>query len=337
MRPGRQFIQSIVLLFLIAVGAVLAAAQNNSSIFGQVYDARSRASVGNLYVELQDGLGLTLLRGRVDSTGRFIFRGLNGGTYNVKVLAIGTNYQDTVQEVRLISVPLGRGRYSADTAYVDVYLKPDPRRVNTGSGGRATVVFAQEVPDEARKLYKKGAGQLDDKKAEGLETLKKALAIFPNYYDALDLLGGEYVRREQYAEAVPHLIKAIDVNQRSYSSFYALGVASYNLKDLNAAGEALRAAVTLNPQSVNAQLFYGMVLRINGNYEPAEKALLQAKSLSKSAPVAEVHWQLGLLYEKIGRYGQAADELEQYLKIEPKRANAEQVKKLIEQLRAKAK
>lgn len=336
MKPYGRFIQSVVILFLIAAAAFAAAAQNNS-INGRVYDAQTRAMLPDLYVELQDQLGLTLGRSRTDSAGRFFFGRLSSGEFNVKVITFGTNYQETIQSVRLISMPTASGRLSSDVAYVDVYLKLDPRRVNSGSNGPAGIVFAQEVPDDARKLYKKGVGELDDKKDEGLESLKKAVEIFPTFYDALDRLGSEYVLRKQYEEAAKYLVRAIDVNRRSYSSYYALGVASYNLKNLPAAIEALHAATVISPQSVNAQIFYGMVLRINGDYERAEKALLQAKSLAKSAPVAEVHWQLGLLYEKTERYKQAADELELYLKAAPKAPNAEQVKKLIETLRAKSK
>jgi tetratricopeptide (TPR) repeat protein len=196
----------------------------------------------------------------------------------------------------------------------------------------------QEIPDEARKLYKKGVMQLEDKKDEGLDSLKRAIEIFPTYYDALDRLGTEYTVRKQYQAAAPYLVKAVEVNNRSYSSFYALGITSYSLKNYQAAAEALRAATELNPQSINAQLFYGLVLRVDGSFEKAEKALLQAKSLSeKSAPVSEIHWQLALLYQKTERYKEAADELEQYLKIERKAPNVEQIKKLIVELRAKAK
>jgi tetratricopeptide (TPR) repeat protein len=336
MKPCGRLIKSLFLFFLIAAAVTAAAAQNNS-INGRVYDAQTRALVPDLYVELQDQLGLTLGRSRTDSSGRFFFGRLSSGEFNVKVITFGTNYLETIQSVRLISMPTARGRLSTDAAYVDVYLKLDPRRAGSGSNGPASVVFAQEVPDEARKLYKKGADQLDDKKDAGLEALKLAVEIFPNYYDALDRLGSEYVLRKQYAEAAEYLIRAIDVNRRSYSSYYALGLASYNLKNLPAAIEALGAATVLNPNSINAQLFYGMVLRIDGDFEKAEKALLQAKSLAKSAPVAEIHWQLGLLYEKTERYRQAADELELYLKAAPKTANTDQVKKLIENLRAKAK
>jgi tetratricopeptide (TPR) repeat protein len=337
MKYGKQLVQSIVLFFLIIAAATVVEAQT-SSISGNVFDAQSRAPLSDLYVELLDQLGRMLSRTRVGGAGRFVFSGLRAGDYQVKILTLGTNYQEATQDVRLISLPLGNGRYSSDMAYVDIYLKLDPRKINTGSGGAATVVFVQEVPDEARKLYKKGVGLLEDKKDEGLDSLKRAIEIFPTYYDALDRLGSEYVQRKQYQEAATYLIKAIDVNKRSFSSFYALGIAGYNLKNWQAASEALRAAITINPQSINAYIFYGMVLRLDSNFKEAEKALLQAKSLSeKSVPVAEIHWQLALLYEKTARYKEAADALEQYLKIDRKAQNAEQIKKLIADLRAKAK
>jgi tetratricopeptide (TPR) repeat protein len=333
----RRLVQSVVFLFLL-VGATFVAQAQNNSITGLVFDANSRQPVGDLYVELLDSIGFTLARARIDSSGRFIFRGLRAGNFQIKILTFGTNYKEEIQDVSLISIPLGNGRFSTDAAYVDIYLKLDPRKINVGSGGAATVIFAQEIPDAARKLYKKGVKQLEDKKDEGLDTLKQAIEIFPTYYDALDRLGTEFMLRQKYEEAAPYLIKAIDVNQRSFSSFYALGIVSYNLKNLEAATEALRAATTINPQSINANIFYGMILRIDGKYEQAEKALLHAKSLAeKTVPVAEIHWQLALLYEKTARYTQAADELERFLKLAPKTADAQKIKKLIADLRAKAK
>lgn len=341
---SRQFVQGVVLFFLLIAAmtiAVTTAQAQNSAINGNIFSAQNRQPVGDLYIELQDQFGRTLLRTRVNMSGTFFFRGLRAGTYNVKVLTFGTNFQEASQEVTLVSFPLGNGRYSTDIANVDIYLKIDPRKIQAGGGGTVApgVIFAQEVPDEARKLYRKGVERLDDKKEDGLDSLKKAIEIFPIYYDALDRLGNEYVKRKQYEEAAKYLVKAVEVNPRSFTSFYSLGIVSYNLKNLPLAIEALREAIKINSQSINAYIFYGMILRIDGNFEQAEKALLQAKSLAakNSSPVGEIHWQLALLYDKTARYRQAADELEQFLKIEPKAPNAEQIKKLIEQLREKAK
>lgn len=330
-------IRVFVFVTFIILAAIAAPAQSNNTIYGQVVDAQSRQPVGDIFIELMDYVGAPLRRARLSSDGRFTFVGLRGGDYQIKVLTFGTNYQETIKDVRIVSMPLGNGRYSSDQVFVDIYLKMDPKKAGTGDGA-ATVIFAQEIPGDARKLYKKGVKQLDDKKDEGLELLKQAVEIFPTYYDALDRLGTEYVQRKQYEEAAPYLTRAADVNKRSYSSFYWLGVANFNLKNMPAAIEALRSAVTIKPLSVNAQLFYGMLLRMDGNYELAEKALLQARSLTeKGAPVAEVHWQLALLYEKTSRYKEAADELERFLKVQPETADAEKIRKLIDDLRAKAK
>jgi Flp pilus assembly protein TadD, contains TPR repeats len=332
-----RLLQSAFLFLLFAAAVIAVQAQNNSSIHGNVFDAQTRRAVPDLYVELLNDMGFTLRRMRIDTTGRFSFTGLRAGRYKIKVITIGTNYLEETKEVTLVSFPR-RGGWTPDIAYVDFFLKLDPRRVNIGSGGPASSVFVQEVPGEARKLYKKGVDQLEDKKDIGIETLKKALEIFPDYFDALNRLGMEYFERKQFAEAVPYLVKATNINRRSFSSFFLLGLASYNLRDLNTAGEAMREATVINPQSIDAQLWYGIVMRITSDFEKAEKALLQAKSLAENAkPVSEIHWQLALLYEKNARYKEAADELEEYLKIETKAPNAAQIRKLIEQLRAKAK
>ena len=339
MKPRFYLVASVVFLFVVGLCATSrTAAQSNNSIFGVVFDAQSRRPVGDVYVELLDELGSSLRRARVEPSGRFVFNGLSAGRFTVRVLPLGTNYHEESQEATLVSLPRGAAGASSDTIYLEFYLRLDPRRANAGLSGVTGTVFAQEVPEAARKLYKKAVAELDEKKDAGLETLVQALAEFPNYYDALDRLGNEYVRRERFAEAAPYLVRAIDVNQRSFSSFYALGIACYRLKVYGDAIQAFRAAAIINPQSLNAQLWHGISLRVAGDYEKAEKVLLQAKALAeKNAPVGEIHWQLALLYEKTARFGLSADELERYLKIEPNVPNAAQIRKLIEQLRAKAK
>jgi tetratricopeptide (TPR) repeat protein len=194
-------------------------------------------------------------------------------------------------------------------------------------------VFVQEIPEDARKLYTAAVKDLSDKNDKGFEELDQALKIFPDYFDALNTAGRTYVQRKEYQKSLPYLIRAIDVNQRSYSSFFALAYACFQLNHTPEAVEAARGAVILQPTSVNAQHLYGTLLRMNGNYDLAEKALLQAKKLSKDSPVADVHMQLALLYNKLGRNNEAADELETYLSINPDAADKQRIKELIVKLR----
>ena len=307
----------------------------NNSISGFVFDSTTRSPVADVYVELKNDSYNTLRRVRTDGTGRFSFNGIPSGQFVVKVSPYGTNYLEQSQNVSIVSNNIG-GRISSDSVYLDIYLKQDNRQ-NKQEFYPAGAVFVQDIPASAKDFYKKAIDELNDKRLDsGLENLKKALEVFPDYYDALNRLGIEYVRQNKYYESLPFLIKAVEINQRGFSSFYGLGIAAYNLKQMKEATEAFRATTVLNPQSVYAQLQYGRSLRITGNFKEAEKALLKAKSLDKDSELSEIYWQLGLLYDKTGRYGDAANELEKYIKVQPDIPNLQQIKSLIAKLRLKA-
>src|SRR5207237_7541153 len=149
MKNLKILFQSIFLFTLIFAASSLTFAQSNNSIYGQVFDPQTRLTIENIFVELTDELGFSIRRIRIDSSGNFLFSGLRAGNYKVKVNTFGTNYAEAEQDVSLFSMPLGNGRYSSDTAYVQINLKLDPRKVDTGAQGAATVIFAQDVPEEA--------------------------------------------------------------------------------------------------------------------------------------------------------------------------------------------
>ncbi len=301
-------------------------------IEGVVWDPYRRP-VPDLYVELQNENYSTISRVRTDAAGRFWFNGIQGGHYNIKVLTTGTNYLEQTVDVEIVNVVRG----SSDEAYKDIYLRFDKSKVNNGVSGITDAVFVQNVPDEARKLYKKGVKDLSGNSEKGFAELEETLKIFPDYYDALNLLGREYVARKEYQKSLEYLIRSINVNQRSFSSFYALAYACYQLNHKPEALEAARGATMLQANSLNAQLLYGTLLRQDGSYEKAEKVLLQAKKLGKDAPVPAVFWQLALLYKKLGRNKEAANELESYLKIQPEARDKKEIQDLIAELRVESK
>ncbi|MEP7211789.1 MAG: tetratricopeptide repeat protein [Acidobacteriota bacterium] len=299
-------------------------------IEGMVYDP-NRRGVPEVYVELQNSFNSTISRQRTASSGRFVFIGVQPGQYYIKVWTTGTNYEEQTQSVEVVSVLRGAN----DTVYIDFYMKYDRRKTSIGVSQISEVVFVQEIPDPARKLYKSGVKDLNDNFEKGAAAIDQALAISPDYYDALNALGTAYVVRKEYEKAAPYLIKAIDINRQSFSSFYSLAYAAYQLKHLPEAVEAARAATILAPGSVNAQLLYGTVLRLSNENGKALDALLKANRLSKEVRIADIHWQLALLYNEMKRYKDAANELETYLAINPDAGNKKQVRDLIQQMRTK--
>jgi tetratricopeptide (TPR) repeat protein len=197
------------------------------------------------------------------------------------------------------------------------------------------VIFAQEVPDAARKSYTEGMADLARHQDKGLEELQTAINIFPDYFDALDSLGKEFISRRMYEKGYPYLLRAIDINSRSSSSYYSLGFAFYQMKQYPAALEAAKATTLLAPASMEAQLLYGTILRITGSYAEAEKALLAANTLAKKMN-GETHWQLALLYNRLNRTHDTINELETFLKLVPDSPDKNKIRDMIARLRTSA-
>jgi tetratricopeptide (TPR) repeat protein len=323
---------AVVLLFTllwsgtIAVQSALPFQQNLNSISGHVSDAQHNP-LPDLRIELLNEVDTVIQTVKTNGSGLFVFRKLSDGTFQVRVQTAGTNYVSQTKRVELTR-PHGFG-----AAFEEIDFVLTTNRAATPAG-KPGVIFVQDVPEQARKLYIKAAELIEksDKRQEALGFLKNAIEIYPQYFDALEMLGTEQVKDRQYERAVPVLTKALEINSRAFSSCFALGVAQYNLKQLEPAIESFRRAVTLNEKSVNANLWLGIALRQTSKLDEAEVALTRADGLAGSK-LPDAHWQLALLFNQQKRYKEAADELEIFLKVQPDSRDAELIKKLIKRLR----
>jgi tetratricopeptide (TPR) repeat protein len=297
-------------------------------IDGQVYDEQ-RNPVADAFVELANEVGSMIGHTKTSSNGRFSFFGVSGGTFAITVKPFGKNLLEQTQSVY---VPLSV-RGNSESAYVDFYLRSD-KAAEQRASMPPEAVFAQEIPAEAKKAFQSGSKDLDDGDNGGLLKLEEAIKIFPTYFDALRRLGSEYVARAQYEKGYPYLLRAIDVNGQSFSAFYGLGYAFYQLKKYPAALKAAEACILINGGNSDAQLLFGTLQRISGNYKGAEISLLKAKSLSKKVN-PEIYLQLALLYNRLNRNGEAADNLDQYLRLVPDSPDKKKIRANIEALRAK--
>jgi len=313
--------------------------QTGNQISGHIFDS-SRRPVPQLYVELMNDLSQMIARTRTDDSGFFIFNHLSSGHFKVRVIVTGTGYVEQVQDVDIINFAHQSGTggviSSRESREVDLYLRTESEMRGAATSASPGVIFAQRVPEEAKRVFEKALDDLNNGRRydQGLQGLKKAIELFPDYYAALERLGTEYVKRGDYPAGVILLRKAVDVYPRGYESLYSLGVGLYNLKELSAASDAFGRAVAISPKSVNSHLWLGRVLREEGKYDSALLHLQRANELGNGR-VAEAHWQLALLYNHAKRNREAADELELYLKSKPDAADAESIKDLIRKLRTK--
>jgi tetratricopeptide (TPR) repeat protein len=311
--------------------------QSGNQISGHVFDTSGRP-VEKLRVELLDEVDSVIQSTRTDSSGLFQFKSLSTGTFQVRVHTFGTNYvEPSPERVSIINFNQGQaGIRGFQFIQADFTLRTREEGAGTRNNG---AVFAQDVPEPARKLFAEGVRLLeakDDK--QGLEAIKKSIEVFPNYFMALERLGTEYAKREKYLAADILLTKAVEINPRADQSLYWLGISQYKLNQTASAIATLKRVISLVPNSINASMALGIALYAEGKLNESEIQFKQtyklAKSSGKNIPV--VHLHLAQLYDKIKRYKDEASELELYLQEEPNDPETPTYRKAIESLQKKA-
>lgn len=335
-------------LFVDMVAEAAPVIQGRSTIYGRVYGDAGRP-VADVYVELLDDFNASIRQNKTDASGRFQFNGLVDGRYLIKIIPGNTGYMEHTQQVviaSISSVPAaaqGAGRNSgSDNQHLDIALKLDQRIIAGPFSGAPAVVFVQDVPPAAQRNYEDGISYFRQKKeAEAFASMKSALEVFPNYYAALDRLGGEYAVRgtkdRSFYEAGRLLLaKAAEVNPRGYSSIFGLGWTQYHLGLTEEALASFEKAASLYGKGPEAYLWLGKAQRKLGKLDKAEEVLKRADQLANSKS-SDIHWQLAGVYNDQKRFREAADQMELYLKNAPKGEDPEKIKNLIKTLRDKAK
>jgi tetratricopeptide (TPR) repeat protein len=336
MRSWRDFIRSLaVFVALVACTVAVSAQQGRNAINGMVVNS-GREPINRIRVELQNELEMFITYTYTDAAGRYSFRNLSQGVFIVKV---HTDGKHTGQSTRVVLQAL-RNSGASHYEQIDFMLKEITEKKLTTLSGTTSTVFAQEVPEKARKIYDRAVKQLDNaqEKTAGIASLKEALQTFPRYYDALERLGIEYVRLQQYEEARQILTLAIDVNRSGSASLYGLGVAQFHTQRTAEAVESLQRALIIAPDSSNSafeHFYLGLSYWKLNRHGDAEPHLKKAGELGGNSVPPDIHMYLAQYYSESGRRQDAAAELELFLKLVPNAQDAEKIRNLIRQLKSK--
>jgi len=303
--------------------------QSTFEVFGNVRDDSGKP-VNGIRISLTDENYQPINTIFTDSSGRFRFPGLVQGRYQLKIEPAGQPFYEQVLKLDLQAIRIRPGN---EPYPVDIVVK----RKKEAPPERAAVVFAQQVPDTARSEYEHGVNSLRDNKSdEAIESLKKAVGIFPDYFLALELLGTEYVKRNEFEPAVPILTHALEVNHAASKSLYALGVANIKLNHTAEAIEWLKKCAELDSSNANVYMYMGIAYGNNRELDQAETALKKAYQLG-GTQAADAHLYLAGLYNKQERYAEAVKELELYLREASNVKNSAPIKETIIKLKEKAK
>lgn len=258
-----------------------------------------------------------------DEDGVFHFNQLESGSYTVTVDA-GKEYDPALETV------LVEQRFVNVTIYLKA--KPDP------SIPQAAVDFYRQGQEFARKGNTNKAA----------EQFNSALAISPQFAAALSELGVQYMKLAQMDKAAQTLEMFLKLRPDDPLGQLHLGVALYNQsvalygekkvdesnQKATQAQTHLQTAITLKSSGPSAHYYLGMTLIRLRRYDEAQKELeLAITNGGENLPQA--HRYLGGLYQSAHRNKDAADELEKYLKLDPKAGDAERIRGIIKDLRSK--
>lgn len=321
-QPGSNIFTPLLWALLVC-SASSAQTDNGHTIIGKVR-RQSGQPLSHVLVQLETGNGVMITQTVTTNEGDYAFSGLTGASFMLVVNDPDHElYNERLQLAQLTST-LG------EMVRVDIILTPKPQAAKTPSG----TVFHQDVPDAALKAYRRGVKLLDERKsAEGMDSLNEAIKLLPNYFDAHFALALEMIRLHRRDDAIAELERARTVNPRDGRLYHAFGLVLFEQKNYELAAKVFEAAARIEPNNAEARLMRGASLIELGLLDEAEQEIKRAGRISADK-LAMVHFQLARVYERRGDRSRAADELEAYLRKNPRAENAVALREAIKRLRA---
>ena len=252
-----------------------------------------------------------------DQDGVFNFNGLVPGDYTVMV--------DAGPEFEKAQEPVGIYAGTSKVVQVTIQLKPKISSSNPMFAG---------VPANALKLYEKGmeAVKKNDSKA-AVESLSAAVAAHPTFAVALNDLATQYMHLKQWDKAAETYDSLIKLKPTDPAAHLNAGIVAFNQKKMEDAESHLRKAIELKSVGPSAHYYLGLIMISTKRYADAVPEFETAVA-NGGENLALAHKYLGGLWMN-SKPQEAADELEKYLKLDPKAPDADKIKGTIKELRSK--
>jgi Flp pilus assembly protein TadD len=230
-----------------------------------------------------------------------------------------------------------------------IFLEPDVAD-SAGNATGGSVISAKQlatkIPDKAIDEYKKaGKESAAGNYSKAVEHLKRALELAPDYYEAQNNLGVQYLQTQLFRDAEKAFGRAQSLNPGADEPLINLGSLYYQEGQIQSSSgkeEAgatfqkavgfLQEAIRKNPRSAIAHQYLGAALYKTGSYDQAEPALHRALELDSGLTEAEIN--LLNVYTRQNRYAEALQQIDSFLQRNPKSPQRGPLEKLKEQIEA---
>jgi tetratricopeptide (TPR) repeat protein len=249
-------------------------------------------------------------RQRINPGGRYRFDRVQDGDYWLVIEFDGA-------EVARDSVFIGKTSIATDLKH-DLNLGCRSAIARKGSGG--AVVSAADMYDrsEANKLlYQKSAKEIESKNyPQAIATLRELVSSDPGDFPAWANLGMLYFLQKDLEAAENSYKSALSAKSSYFTALLSLGRVRLARKNYEGAIEPLEAALKVDPNSASANYFLGEAYLQMKKGSKAVGYLNEALMLDPIG-MADAHLRLAALYNGAGMKDRAAAEYEHFLQKKP--------------------
>jgi tetratricopeptide (TPR) repeat protein len=308
------------------------------SIRGKVVIANRHDFDQRIEVRLEKSALQVIQTTYTDSSGNFDFRNLAPGAYYVAITLEG--YEPVHQLVEIFNT-FGNTSVTVFLNKPAIEVRERPSGFDAADPDVVDISQMREnFPKKAVQDYEKA---LDEKQKGRLESavklLQEAVELAPTFFHAHNNLGIIFQLLKRYPDAEREYNRSHQLNVKSERPLVNLGSlyieeSSQEKTNKEAAGklldqalDSLEDAVKLNPRSAVAYFLLGQANYRSNFLEEAESAFKKAHDLDPH--MTAVRLMLANVYVKLERWPEVLENLDAYLKENPKapdRASVEQMR-----------
>lgn len=292
------------------------------NVHGQIRYAQGGRPAEFVLVRLESFRGGLIGETTTDRAGRFTFAGLAPELYIVSVRVAGFNEIQQQVDIR-----------TQVSDYVLLQLVSAEKNAPVAPTAKHAAVIDANVPEAARSEFEKGRqaifqGHNLDK---GIIHLQNAVRLYPQYLEALLLLGTAYMDKQDWSNAEAALRQVIAGDAKTTSAYFALGELYLRQKKYPEAETNMVSGIHLEPKSVQGHFLLGRLYYELGDLPKAGPHVGTALQLDPK--FARGHLLAANILLRAHQAENALVEFEEYLRLEPKGEFADQARQTVARLK----